>query len=260
MTNFNSPVLTNAGHRLLNSATSGRGTAGIHFTKMAIGSGRLPSDINPTEQLDLINRVRDIPIIRIEEESIGLSSVTGGIDNVGVVIPIEIAEIGVYARDPTTQEDILYTYVYVSGTPSILYPPTNTIYKGEFSVVTFIGQVKNITADITLPQKAYNIAFNNQGLGIKATNVQDAIAELKLAHDASSQIHVSPTEPSNWKNGDWWYKAVRVREVSGTIPETIHEIITTIPYDPSKQYHIEIDGQLETVTNVDDGSLIVVEV
>ena len=131
--------LTNAGARILSSAQMGDD---IVFTKMKIGDGSITTQdtanltdlINPIENLDIEN----YEILTNDDNSVALklSSFVKQAEN-----SYYFRELGLFAIDPQTNEEVLYAYVNKGDNPT--YIPQNSTNIAVHELASIIVAVSN---------------------------------------------------------------------------------------------------------------------
>ncbi|MBR1625536.1 MAG: phage tail protein [Bacteroidales bacterium] len=128
--------ITNAGLSILAQAQLG---AQIQFTKIKIGDGRLEQGQDPAELTDLINTVNELGIYNWTMAGDSTIKVTGLIvqGNTGFYF----REIGLFAIDPTTNQEVLYAYGNKGEAAS--YIPENTSSVAVEERATIITKVAN---------------------------------------------------------------------------------------------------------------------
>ena len=248
------PVTTAKGLAL--QAKTNLGTHGVKFTRLGVGTGNRDIDYNNRNEIEKIISMLD------ERQSVEIGSIKiinktavmirGILTNQNLTAGYEISEIGLYALDPDEGE-ILYSIVLF--TKKDYFPSFDGFSTSSITLTyyTAVGNTANL--NIAIVPDAAASALDIQDILNDFHNLQSEFDELKANGSGSSFIHISQSEPPNWKAGEWWYQVMESREVG----ELIHETLNTIPYDPSKPYHIEIDNNLETITNTEAGDLMIVE-
>lgn len=140
---FNKMYLTTAGQNLLYKAQTGKN---LKFTKFKLGDGELNG--RAIAQLtDLISLKKEIEVSKLKIQN---SKITIGcsFSNSGVEIGFYWRELGIYAEDPDTKEEILYIYGN-SGDESDYIPAEGTDILEKFLDVDItISDVENISAVI----------------------------------------------------------------------------------------------------------------
>ena len=144
----NAARLTKAGAILLAKAIAGNQ---LTFTRGAFGDAA--GHDAPTErQIDaltaLLNERMSLPItdFRIENEQ---AIVTVLVENEEVAQAFHVAEGGVFAKDPETDEELLYSYFY-DGPDGYYMPAGNEDFQLEFEYefITAVSNAQNVTAII----------------------------------------------------------------------------------------------------------------
>lgn len=105
MPNFNGIVITNSGKTLLSKAQEGKE---LRFTKMQLGSA---NDItNPSEKTTVTTPFLTTEIRNVKLTTDGSVRISTFISNENLTQSYVWREIGLFALDPDTQEEILYAY------------------------------------------------------------------------------------------------------------------------------------------------------
>ena len=134
-------ILTNAGRNLLAKALTGKT---LNFTRAAVGNGDLGSK-DPKTLTDLISLKKDLPI-----PGVGTAEVVLEMSNKGLTQGFFVKEYGLFARDPDTNAEILYSYVNKGNESGYLEGDNGVdIISYVLSLVTVIDQAPNVTATIT---------------------------------------------------------------------------------------------------------------
>jgi hypothetical protein len=142
---FGGLVLTQNGINLQGKVQGGKT---LQFTRVGIGSGEL---IGPIANVSaMINEIKSLSIYK-------LNIATGGKVTLGVVLSNqEIAsgfwwkEIGIYAKDPDTQQELLYAYGNAQSAAEYIPAGTNSadVIEKNVDVVLVVGTGGAITASI----------------------------------------------------------------------------------------------------------------
>ena len=139
--------ITDAGRVLLAKALQGKE---LMFMRGVIGDGELPEGTDITQMTELINYKKDLPIQSIELVSgVGVVEVFLDLSNRDVTLGFWIREFGLIAKDPDTEEEILYAYRNVGNEASYLPAQygTDTV-QYTLDLMTIIDQAENVTAYI----------------------------------------------------------------------------------------------------------------
>ena len=144
MANFPGLILTADGRNLQAKAQIGQP---LQFLRVALGDGTDPD--NPESLSTLVNERQSLSIQSFELLGDGTSKLRAIMTNQGVDVGFFVREIGVFARDPDTQQERLYSYSN-SAEQSDFLPAEGgaTLVEQIFDLVTVIGNAQNVTAVI----------------------------------------------------------------------------------------------------------------
>ena len=144
---------TTAGIALLAKAFAGKQ---LVFTRGAIGdSFRDNQIVNPAanDQLAfnaLIHEVMSVPIASISSSG-GNAYVKLLIENTNVDTTFQMREIGLFAKDPDTNQEILYCYANFGDFGKWIFSnSTSVALRWFYTLITAIGTAQNVTAVITV--------------------------------------------------------------------------------------------------------------
>ncbi len=137
--------LTKAGLLLLAKAQTG---VALKFTRVSIGDGTLPTGQNLTDLTALISPKMTLPIVGIETDGGGESTIRCRVQNAALETGFFFRETGVFATDPDLGE-ILYA-VENRGAEATYLPSCQGSRRIDFvyNLVTVIGQATSVTAEI----------------------------------------------------------------------------------------------------------------
>ena len=143
MANFPGLVLTAAGRNLQAKAQIG---TKLTFTRVALGDG---SSTDWEAMTSLANEMQSLAIQEFEATDDGLSRMRVIMTNEGVTNGFFVRELGVFARDPDTGEEALYSYTNAGGQPDFLPAGGGaTLVENVFDLYTVVGNAQNVTAVI----------------------------------------------------------------------------------------------------------------
>ena len=139
-------ILTNAGRNLLAKALTGKQ---LLFTRAAIGNGDLGTR-DPKTLTGLIAFKKELPIQSMRTAgTIGSAEVVLEMTNKGMTSGFFVKEYGLFARDPDTNSEILYSYRNMGAEAGYLEGDNGVdIISYTLSIVTVIDQAPNVTAII----------------------------------------------------------------------------------------------------------------
>lgn len=198
MANFPGLILTADGRNLQAKAQIGQP---LHFLRVALGDGHPPD--NPEGLAGLINERQSLSIQDMEVVGDGTSRLRVILTNQGVIAGFFVREIGIFARDPDTQQERLYAYSN-SGEQSDFLPAEGgaTLVEQIFDLITVIGSAQSVTAliddYITIATKAdietirpYTLpAGGHPGeVPIKQSNAEGDVAWADLSKGVPMRVH-----------------------------------------------------------------------
>lgn len=138
-------ILTTAGRNLLAKALTGKM---LSFTKAMCGNGR-PGTKDPLTLTNLISPKRELPIQSMNTSSTGTAEVVVEMTNKNLTAGFFVYEYGLFARDPDTQNEILYSYTYTDNAGYLEGDNGVDLISYTLSLITVIDQAPNIQATIT---------------------------------------------------------------------------------------------------------------
>lgn len=143
MANFPGLVLTQDGRTLQAKAQIG---ASLTFTRVALGDGLSSA---PDAMTDLANERLSLSIQDFEVVGDGTSRMRVIMTNEALVNGFFVRELGVFARDPDTNEEKLYSYTNAGEQPDFLPAGGGaTLVENVFDLYTVVGNAQNVTAVI----------------------------------------------------------------------------------------------------------------
>lgn len=154
-------TMTKAGLNILAKGIAGKL---IHFTRVAIGDSMQNDElVEPTDEqildlTDLINPLQDVPIVGCQNTGGGVVVVQAYISNTNFQSGFWCREMGLFAQDPDSNQEVLYSYKNTGLLGS--YVPGNqgaVIVNRKVNLVTVVQNAQNITATIDA-----SVVFVNQ--------------------------------------------------------------------------------------------------
>lgn len=142
-------VITNKGLILITKLLAAGTT--LEFTRVAVGTGSIPSGYDPHNMTALAAYKMDgtISDYGVDPDHKDIAFVTMQISSIGIDIGFAITEAGVFARDPDEGE-ILYAYLDLSDDPQYIYAEGEAISKfAEITLNVLIGEIQSVTAIIS---------------------------------------------------------------------------------------------------------------
>ena len=137
--------LTNAGRNILAKALTGKP---LKFTRAWAGDGYLPEGQDVREMTNIVKPHREMEIAEMSiPPHIGTAKITVVLTNKELNTGFFFREIGLFAQDPDTGEDLLYGYCN-SGDTADYMPgqdgPDAVYYRFDLTVI--VDQAQNVTA------------------------------------------------------------------------------------------------------------------
>ena len=145
MAQFSGMELTNAGRNILIKAMTGKI---LKFTRAWAGNGYLPEGQDIRKMTNIISPHREMEIAEITiPPHIGTAKITVVLTNKDLTEGFFFREIGLFAQDPDTGEELLYGYSNAGDTAD--YMPgqggPDTVYY-RFDLTVIVDQAQNVTA------------------------------------------------------------------------------------------------------------------
>lgn len=180
------PIFTSAGRELHARAIAG---APLTFTRMEMGDGSRGSA--PIESLTaLVHSVASVNISGLRHSG-NYATIVGMFTNSDLTVGFNWNEIGLFAADPDhpndRSQDILYCYQDAAGNPDYIPASNSELITKRISIAAIVSNAATVTATFSTVTEAADVAFDNSGTSLAATDIQAAIIEL-------SQQGVDPKE------------------------------------------------------------------
>ena len=137
---------TTAGATLLNKCIAG-GYA-LNFVAAELGSGVETDPAAMKARTSLVSKEADAEIAGVSLDS-GAAKVTVQYSNTGLAARMQVNEIGVYAKDPTTNTNVLYVYANFGSDPDYISPASAAVYIRVYDIIAAVSNVSSVTATIS---------------------------------------------------------------------------------------------------------------
>jgi len=191
---FNGSVLTDKGLQLQSKAQAG---ARLTFTRIGIGDGFLPGNLQTLEEL--VNETKSLPILEIKNLGNGQTMVKALISNQDLTSGTYVREIGLFANDPDLGE-ILYAVANSGDLADYLPAPNGAdVVEEIIQFITLIGTAEDVTAVIDSQAVVTVTTFDEH---VNDTNLHMTRAEIEteLAALRNRITLIESTFPDNFKN------------------------------------------------------------
>ena len=142
MTNTIDFILTTAAYELISKVLNGKT---LNFTRIAIGDG-FSYDINAAKGYKtIVNEVLSLGITKIETISLTSIKVISTFRNIDLQKEFYYREIGLYAQDPDTGEEVLYAYGNRNDAAEYITPAGSKIVTKQLVFIIIVGDSVNVT-------------------------------------------------------------------------------------------------------------------
>ena len=138
-------ILTNAASELISKALSGKT---LNFTRMAIGDGFSYDTTVAKGYKTLVNEVLSIDITKSETLSASSIKVTSAFKNTDAKKEFYYREVGLYAQDPDTGNEILYAYGNRNDAAELIIPSDSSVVTKQLSFITSVGDSAKVTFNV----------------------------------------------------------------------------------------------------------------
>lgn len=138
-------ILTTAADELISKVLSGKT---LNFTRMAVGDG-FSYDINVAKGFkNVVNEVLSLDITKKETLSPKSVKITSAFKNTDVQKEFYYREVGLYAQDPDTGEEVLYAYGNRNDAAELITPTSSNVVTKQLVFVISVGDSANVTFNV----------------------------------------------------------------------------------------------------------------
>ena len=163
-------ILTNAASELISKVLSGKT---LNFTRMAVGDGFSYDATAAKDYTALVNEVLSIDITKSETLSASSVKVTSAFKNTDALKEFYYREVGLFAQDPDTGEEILYAYGNRNDAAELITPTGSSVVTKQLVFIISVGDSANVT---------FNVNADVYALQEDMLNVQENKADRNLAN------------------------------------------------------------------------------
>ena len=204
-------ILTTAADKLISKVLAGKT---LNFTRMTVGDG-FSYDINIAKGFkSLVNEVLSLDIIKKETLSPKSVRVTSAFKNTDAQKEFYYREVGLYAQDPDTGEEVLYAYGNRNDAAELIKPTGSNVITKQLAFIISVGNSANVTLnvnagvyalqeDITTLQadldKLNSTKADKTMIGTPLT--ANTIASMK----DTSKVYVYTGSENGYTSGNWYY-------------------------------------------------------
>lgn len=168
MAGFNNIYITTAGAQLAAKTIVGKK---LQFTVAKLGSGTLSdSSINAIKaRTSLVNAVMSIDITRVEQTSKTQATIGFVFKNTDASSAFYFRELGIFALDPDTKQEILFAYAYAGNNAEYVNNSISEIVQKKINVVVTVDNASNVT-----------ITLDSSQIYVTEDELETALANAKL--------------------------------------------------------------------------------
>lgn len=166
-------ILTNSATELIPKVLSGKT---LNFTRMAVGDGFSYDSEVAKGYKALVNEVLSLDITKKEIYSPSSIKITSVLKNTDAQQEFYYREVGLYAQDPDTGEELLYAYGNRNDAAELITPAGNNVVTKQLIFIIAVGDSANVTFNVN----ADIYALQSDMLGVQA-NIEQIQTDLDQA-------------------------------------------------------------------------------
>lgn len=198
MAGFNKIYITTAGAQLAAKTMLGKQ---LKFTVAKLGSGTLSDSSMEAikARTTLVNTVMTINISKVEKTSTTQATISFIFQNIKASSAFYFRELGIFALDPDTHEEILFAYAYAGNNAEYVNNSVSEIVEKTINVVVTVDNASNVTinldeSQIYVTEDELELALKNAKLysgknyGVKRLVTDNAVASWTRIADAEGMI------------------------------------------------------------------------
>lgn len=122
----------------------------LKITRVWLGDGKIPDGFTVKEMKMMVNPILELPVVDFRLDGVGTSVMECEKKNADLAYGFFARELGIYARDPDTEAEVLYAYRnvgdYAEYVPAAM---SGEIVNDLLSIITVVGQCENVEITIT---------------------------------------------------------------------------------------------------------------
>lgn len=264
-------ILTNSAVALIPKVLSGKT---LNFTRMAVGDGFCYDTETAKGYTKLVKEVLSLDITKKETQSPSSVRITSVLKNTDAQKEFYYREVGLYAQDPDTGEEVLYAYGNRNDAAELITPAGSTIITKQLIFVIAVGDSANVTFNVNadvyaLQEDMLDVQENIEQI---QTNLEQAQGDITTLQSGKADNNLANTGmltncllevPNNikyeFKNGVLTLKAGSVvivpngLEDDGITPRFDHKTIVSdityngLPFDGECFIFVNSDNKLDAV-------------
>lgn len=160
-------ILTNAANELIPKILNGKT---LNFTRMAVGDGFSYDTTVARGFKNLVNEVLSIDITKNEILTSSSVRITSAFKNTDVQKEFYYREVGLFAQDPDTGEEVLYAYGNRNDAAELITPTGSNVVTKQLIFIIAVGDSANVT---------FNVNADVYALQSDMLNVQEKLKQFE---------------------------------------------------------------------------------
>ncbi len=213
MAKFNDMVVTTAGQALYAKAVGGKT---LEFTRAIVGSGTPASQEAAEALTNLIDPQIECSISIDTEARERIAVITATLNNAELEEEVKIKEIGLFCKDPDTNEEVMYAYSYSPESADVIPPITTGEALWKIQLLVYVSNatgtntpqtgVFNFTPTVTPTTTDGTVFLSNVqasgkyteqgGLMTAMYNISGVLTNMESAESKLSSLTISLPKPS----------------------------------------------------------------
>ena len=238
--------LTKGGKEILAKGLTGKV---IEFTRVAYGSGEFDYDTEKVYDLEEMREWKmDLPIVGKKIEGNGLVNILAQLNNYNLEKGFAAREIGVYARDPDSGEEILYAYCNEGDEYTFIPSKSGAHHKDTtMGFLVAIEDADNITFNIDY--QFAHVTITDFQRHIESSHPHPNVPNVAAQAEVPSELATDTTVVNAfWVTGDdGELKKMTIDDVKRLITEDLEKRI-----DESEPDYANIEDLKERTANLED--------
>ena len=138
-------ILTNAALELIPKILNGKT---LNFTRMAVGDGFCYTEAEAMALTTLVNEVLSLNITKKEIENISKVKITSAFTSSDLEKEFYYREVGLFAQDPDTGQEVLYAYGNRNDAAEFITPNGASSVSKKLIFIVLVGNSANVTFSI----------------------------------------------------------------------------------------------------------------
>ena len=145
MSNVIDFILTTAASELISKVLGGKT---LNFTRMAVGDGFSYDTTVAKGYTTIVNEVLSIDITKKETLTPSSVKITSAFKNTDAEKEFYYREVGLYAQDPDTGEEVLYAYGNRNEAAELITPTGSNVVTKQLAFIISVGDSANVTFNV----------------------------------------------------------------------------------------------------------------